>query len=403
MKITSVTPIVHAEFPNIVHVEVSTDAGVIGLGESYYFGATVAQFINEFAGPAIIGKNPLEREDISRSLTTYVGYNGSGAETRARSAIDIALWDIAGKVAGKPIYELLGASAPRPLRVYNTCAGNQYMRRSNQGSKSWGLDSSSTDLEDLKAFMTDAGALAAELLSEGITAMKIWPFDLYAERNWGSDISDADLKTGMRVIESIRTAVGAEMDVMVELHALWSPEAARKIMIALKDFNIFWVEDPLHPDLLEELSVLRGAGMPPIAHGETIASRKRVQSLVEKNLIDVLTLDLSWCGGLTEGLHFAELARKNGVRIAPHDCTGPVGLTIGAHLSTADENALIQETVRSAYRTWYPHLVNGLPGISAGKLSLDRTPGLGLELKDDFRSEALGQNSAAELARGARF
>ena len=103
MKIKSVTPFVHPDFPNLVHVEILTDDGLIGLGESYYFGQTVAQFIREFVAPTLIGKDPLNREEISRSLTTYIGYNGSGAETRARSAVDIALWDIAGKAAGQPI------------------------------------------------------------------------------------------------------------------------------------------------------------------------------------------------------------------------------------------------------------------------------------------------------------
>ena len=387
MKISSVKPFVHPDFPNLVYVEVATDEGIVGLGESYYFGSTVAHFINEFAGPAILGKDPLDRESISKTLTTYVGYNSSGVETRARSAIDIALWDIAGKIANKPIYKLIGGDSPRPLRIYNTCAGKEYMRKSNQGSKSWGLDNESNTYEDLRAFMSDAGSLAKELLSEGVTAMKIWPFDLFSEKNWGSEISAADLKSGLAPIEKIRDAVGSRMDIMVELHALWSPKAAKEIMTALKEYEIYWVEDPIYPDNLDELESLRGEGMPPIAHGETIASRKRVETLVKRNLIDVLTLDLSWCGGLTEGIHFAELARANGVKIAPHDCTGPVGLTIGAHLSTADENALIQETVRAAYRTWYPHLVDGLPEINGGTLALSESAGLGLRLREDFRED----------------
>jgi L-alanine-DL-glutamate epimerase-like enolase superfamily enzyme len=235
--------------------------------------------------------------------------------------------------------------------------------------------------------MSNAGTLAQELLSEGVTAMKIWPFDLFAEKNWGSEISAADLKAGLLPIQSIREAVGDRMDIMVELHALWSPKAAKEIMSALRDFGIFWVEDPIYPDNLDELELLRGSGMPKIAHGETIASRKRVETLVKRNLIDVLTLDLSWCGGLTEGLHFAELAKENGVRIAPHDCTGPVGLTIGAHLSTADENALIQETVRAAYRTWYPHLVEDIPQISGGTLIVGDDAGLGVKMREDFRKD----------------
>jgi len=392
MKISKVRTYVHDDFPNVFHVEIETDEGITGLGESYYFASSIAHFTQEFAAPQILGKNPLDREELSKSLTTYVGYNGSGVETRTRSAIDVALWDIESKSKNLPLYKLLGGSSPRKLRVYNTCAGKEYMRRSNQSSKSWGLDNNSSDLEDLKAFMSDAGNLARELLSEGITAMKIWPFDIYAEKNWGHEISDEDLDAGLEPLRKIRSAVGKDMDIMVELHALWSPKAARKIMEALKEFEVFWVEDPIYPDLLDELSLLRGNALPRIAHGETISSEHRVKVLVEKKFIDFLTLDLSWCGGITTGLRMAKSARDNGVHIAPHDCTGPVGLLAGAHLSTADSNAAIQETVRSAFRTWYPHLVDGLPTINDGSLEVTDRPGHGLSLREDFKN-SVGMNS----------
>ena len=388
MKISKVRTYVHDDFPNVFHVEIETDEGITGLGESYYFASSIAHFTQEFAAPQILGKNPLDREELSKSLTTYVGYNGSGVETRTRSAIDVALWDIESKSKKIPLYKLLGGVSPRKLRVYNTCAGKEYMRRSNQSSKSWGLDNNSSDLEDLKAFMSDAGSLARELLSEGITAMKIWPFDIYAEKNWGQEISDEDLIVGLEPLRKIRSAVGKDMDIMVELHALWSPKAARKIMEALKEFDVFWVEDPIYPDLLDDLSLLRGDALPRIAHGETISSEHRVKVLAEKKLIDFLTLDLSWCGGITTGVRMAKTARDNGVHIAPHDCTGPVGLLAGAHLSTADSNAAIQETVRSAFRTWYPHLVDGLPTINDGSLVVADTPGHGLSLREDFKNSA---------------
>ena len=386
MRIAKVQTFVHDDFPNLFHVEITTDTGLVGLGESYYFGSTIAQFVESFAGPAIIGLNPLDTEDISRRLTTYVGHNSSGAETRARSAIDIALWDIASKHENMPMYRLFGGESSRKLRIYNTCAGRMYMRKSNQGSSSWGLDDKSVQYEDLKAFMSDAGALAVDLLSEGITAMKIWPFDVYAEKNWGEEISDSDLHQGVEVIRKIRNAVGNRMDIMVELHALWNVSSAIKIFNAISEFDIFWVEDPLHPDLVDELSLLRRPGFPKIAHGETVASLSRVQALTRKNLVDYLTLDIGWCGGITQALKFAALARENNIAIAPHDCTGPVGLLVGAHLSTADSNAAIQETVRASFRTWYPHLVSGLPQIDGEHLRVNDTPGHGLSLTSEFKS-----------------
>jgi L-alanine-DL-glutamate epimerase-like enolase superfamily enzyme len=388
MKIEKVQTFVHDDFPNIFHVEITTDTGLVGLGESYYFGSTLATFANEYVGPTIIGRNPLEIEEISKSLTTYVGHNGSGVETRVRAAVDIALWDIAAKDKALPLYRLLGGKSPKKLRIYNTCAGRMYMRKSNQGSSSWGLENNSSQYEDLKAFMNNSGALAVDLLSEGITAMKIWPFDVYAEKNWGEEISDSDLESGVEVLRNIRRTVGNRIDIMLELHALWNTSSAIKIFEAISDLNIFWVEDPLHPDLVDELSQLRKPGFPKIAHGETVASLHRVQTLTSKNLIDYLTLDIGWCGGITQALKFADLARQNEIEIAPHDCTGPVGLTVGAHLSTADSNAVIQETVRSSYRTWYPHLAKGLPRIEGSTIQVNESPGHGLELTSEFKNSA---------------
>ena len=119
MKIQKVETLVHEDFPNLIHVEITTDSGITGLGESYYFGATVAHFIQSFAGPSIIGLDPLNREEISRRLTTYVGHNSSGIEVRAKSAIDIALWDIAAKSENKPLYQFLGGKEKRKLRTNN--------------------------------------------------------------------------------------------------------------------------------------------------------------------------------------------------------------------------------------------------------------------------------------------
>jgi len=97
-----------------------------------------------------------------------------------------------------------------------------------------------------------------------------------------------------------------------------------------------------------------------------------------------LTLDLGWCGGFTQGLKMVEKTKQTGIQIAPHDCTGPIGLIAGLHLSLASENALIQETVRASLRTWYPHVVTDLPIISGNKISLSQQVGLGVSLKKEF-------------------
>ena len=387
MKITTVESFTHPDFPNLIHVKVGTDAGIYGIGESYYFGKTVATFVDEFIAPSLIGLDPTNIEAISRKLTTYTGALSSGVEMRAKSAVDIALWDIAGKVANKPIYQLLGGQA-RALPIYNTCAGRGYMRKSDQDSSAWGISDANDQYEDLHAFLTDAGALAKSLLAEGIGGMKIWPFDIYAEKNDGKDISDEDLKKGLIPLQKVRDAVGEKMQLMLELHALWSPVAAKKIFEATKDLNLTWIEDPIYPDLLDDYASLRSKGYAPIAHGETISSLTRVEALLKNDYIDVLTLDLGWCGGFTQGIKFAQTAKKYGKSIAPHDCTGPIGLIAGTHLSTAYQNAMVQETVRASLRTWYPKIVTNLPTITNGAIQLDQGVGLGTDLTPYFTSSS---------------
>jgi L-alanine-DL-glutamate epimerase-like enolase superfamily enzyme len=387
MKITSVESFVHPDFPNIIYVKIGTDAGVYGIGESYYFGRTVATFVEEFVAPTLIGLDPANIESISRKLTTYIGALSSGVEVRAKSAVDIALWDIKGKLAKKPIYELLGGQSKK-LPIYNTCAGRGYMRKSDQDSSAWGISDKNDQYEDLQAFLNDAGALAKELLAEGIGGMKIWPFDIYAEKNDGADISDEDLKAGLIPLQKVRDSVGEKISLMLELHALWSPKAAKKIFEATKDLNLTWIEDPIYPDLLDDFAVLRNKGFAPIAHGETVASMTRVEALLKNDYIDVLTLDLGWCGGFTQGIKFSEATKKYGKSIAPHDCSGPVGLIAGAQLSTAYDNALVQETSRASLRTWYPMIVTNLPTISDGKIAVGPEPGLGTDLTSAFTSTA---------------
>ena len=387
MKITSVESFVHPDFPNIIYVKIGTDAGVYGIGESYYFGRTVATFVDEFVAPTLIGLDPANIENISRKLTTYVGALSSGVEMRAKSAVDIALWDIKGKVEGKPIYQLLGGQS-KALSIYNTCAGRGYMRKSDQDSSAWGISDKNDQYEDLQAFLTDAGSLAKELLAEGIGGMKIWPFDTYAEKNDGKDISDEDLKKGLIPLQKVRDAVGEKMQLMLELHALWSPLAAKKIFEATKDLKLTWIEDPIYPDLLDDYALLRNKGYAPIAHGETVTSMVRVEALLKNDYIDVLTLDLGWCGGFTQGIKFTQATKKYGKSIAPHDCSGPIGLIAGAHLSTAYENALVQETSRASLRTWYPMIVTTLPTIADGKISLSQEAGLGTDLTSTFTSAA---------------
>ena len=179
----------------------------------------------------------------------------SGAEMRAASAIDIALWDLCGQAAGQPLHRVLGGACRDSIRTYNTCAGYRYIRdESGQAVMNWGLRTAEAEgpYEDLDAFLNRADELARDLLAQGITGMKIWPFDPYAETSLGHDIRTADLDRALEPFRKIRAAVGPAIDVMVELHALWDVPAACRIASALDEFEPAWIEDPVR--VLESLT-----------------------------------------------------------------------------------------------------------------------------------------------------
>src|SRR3954468_3131026 len=384
MKIRAIETIRIAERPNLLWVEVHTDQGVTGLGETFYLSRTVEEYLHEYVAPRVIGRDPLQIDLLSADLVGYLGFRSSGVEVRGNSAFDIALWDIFGKATAQPVAQLLGGFSRRSIRTYNTCAGTEYIKDAKgQTTANYGLGAKQ-DYDDLNGFLHRAGELAEELLAEGITAMKIWPFDHAAEKTRGQDISPADLKAALEPFEKIRNAVGDRMDIMVEFHSMWQLLPAIKIAKALAPFATYWHEDPIRMDSLGDLKRYEAASPAPICASETLGSRWAFRDLLETGAAGIVMLDISWCGGLSEARKIAAMAEAWRLPVAPHDCTGPVVLAASTHLSLNAPNALVQESVRAFYRTWYRDLVTALPEVKDGFITVPPGPGLGLELAPDI-------------------
>jgi len=385
MKITQVETLRLGEFPNIIWVRLYADEGLVGLGETFMGAAAVEAYLHEWVAPKLLGQDPLAIESRNRDITGYLGWRGSGVETRGNSAVDIALWDIFGKAANMPIHTALGGKSRDSIRIYNTCAGYQYVRSAtNQTTANWGLGKKQGPYEDLEGFLNNAGELAQSLLSEGITAMKIWPFDIAAEKSHGQYISNADLDTALEPFKKIRDAVGNQMDIMVEFHSLWRLPMAQKIARALKPFNTFWHEDAIRMDSLDLLKQYAVDCEALICASETLSYRWGFKDYLQTGVAGVAMLDLSWCGGLSEARKIAAMADAWQLPVAPHDCTGPVVWAASTHLSLHAPNALVQESVRAFFTGWYKELVTELPVVENGMISLNNKPGLGLELLPDL-------------------
>jgi galactonate dehydratase len=361
-----------------------------GLGETFMGAEAVEAYLHEWAGPKAAWAKPAGHRGAQQvDIMGYLGWRGSGVETRGNSAIDIALWDIFGKAANMPVHTALGGASRDKIRIYNTCAGYQYIRSAAaQTSSNWGVGKGQGHYEDLQGFLHHADELAESLLSEGCTAMKIWPFDMAAEASDGQYISPGDLDKALEPFRKIRKAVGQHMDIMVEFHSLWRLPMAQKIARALKEFNTFWHEDAIRMDSLDLLKAYAKDCDALVCASETLAYKWGFKDYLQTGVAGIVMLDLSWCGGLSEARKIAAMADAWQLPVAPHDCTGPVVWAASTHLSLHAPNALIQESVRAFYTGWYRELVTELPQVNRGMISVNDKPGLGIELLPDLHKRA---------------
>jgi L-alanine-DL-glutamate epimerase-like enolase superfamily enzyme len=384
MKITAIETVRSTEFPNLIWVQVHTDEGLTGFGETFYGPAAVEGHIHGLIAPYLLGKDPRNVETHQAHLVGYIGYASASAEMRGRSAIDIALWDILGQAAGLPLCDLLGGRVRERIKVYNTCAGYSYVQtEATQGTYNFGLDAKKGQYEDLDAFLHRADELAHSLLEMGIDAMKIWPLDYAAEASHGYWISDFDLRKGLEPFDKIRRAVGERMEVAYELHSLWSRPQAIRIAQALEPYRPMWVEDPVFMEHMHSIGEVARATRSPIAVGETRGGRADFRHLIEMNALSMVIMDVTWCGGVSEARKIAAMAEAFQTPVAFHDCTGPVALTVSTHLALHTRNCWVQEIVRAFYYGWYHRFVTELPPIERGTITVPRRPGIGTALQPD--------------------
>ncbi len=383
MKITALETIQLREYPNLLWVQLHTDAGIVGLGESFRGADAVAGQLHGLVAPYLLGKDPLHIERHSHALlNTMLGFASTGAEIRAASAVDIALWDIFGQATGQPIHQLLGGLSHDKIRVYNTCAGNTYNNRHaiKREIDPDGNERPSGRYDDQVAFVATPAELAISLLEEGYPAMKIWPFDVFAGRSNGAYISPADLRKGLEPFEKIRAAVGDKIDIMCEFHSMWNLPVAKQIARALEPLKPYWSEDPIKMNNIPALKEYGASTTIPVCASETMGPRSAFRDLLEAQATSVVMLDLGWCGGLSEARKIAAMAEAYQRPIAPHDCTGPVVLVASLHLSLHAPNTLFQEVVRAFLAGYYRELVTELPVVTQGYAAPMTGAGLGTKL-----------------------
>jgi L-alanine-DL-glutamate epimerase-like enolase superfamily enzyme len=373
-----------ASQPQLVWVEVTDDEGRVGLGETYYNPGAVEAVIHEMAAPLLLGRPASAIEATWQTLFACANFSGfAGAELRAFSALDIALWDLLGQRTGLSIGTLLGGRVRDRIRVYTTCVD-------------------AGDHADQEAFLTRPGELAEELLAEGVSGMKVWPWDRFAPQieadvatgpaGWsamgpvGHDLTPAQLAEGLDVVRAIRDRVGDRIDVMIEGHARWDLNAALRICRSLEPYEVAWVEDIVQPDSPADLARLVRETRVPQAVSERLMSRHPFRQVLEAGAAHVAMVDVVWTGGLTEARKIADLADVYHLPLAPHDCTGPIALAASLQLAAHATNAKVMETVRGFVRGWYRDVVTDPIEVLDGWAAIPDRPGLGTRLAADLRA-----------------
>ncbi len=393
-KIAAIETIIPADImPNLLLVRVTTDDGLVGCGETYYTPHAIAALIHDWMAQRLLGADALAIESHWRFLyERATAFGQPGAELRALSAIDVALWDILGQAAGMPVYRLLGGPVRQRIPIYNTCGGPGYgavKKADTAGPRHLGWPGHGDEgqpgpLEDNWASFNAAGDLAAELVAEGIPAMKLWPFDRFAHASGGLRISWQDVEAGMPPLREIRDRVGMDIEIVIEGHAFFQLPAALRIADALREIKPLWLEDVLRVDNIATLADFRRQSRMPIAASEMLLARRDFLELLQAGAADYVMVDPTWSGGISETIRVIRLAEGYNIPVTIHDCTGPITLFAGLHLAAAASNVAFQETVRAHIRTFYDRLVDVGPTIAGGFADLPSGVGLGLRLHDDL-------------------
>jgi len=376
--------------PGLLLLRIHTDAGTVGHGETYYAPQAVAALIHDWMARRLIGQDALAIESHWRFLyERCANFGVRGAELRAISAIDLALWDLLGQACGQPIYRLLGGPVRSRVPVYNSL-GNPAYGRNPEGRQGWpgyGTIGEPGPLQDSYKLFHAPEELVEELLSEGYTAFKTWLFDRTAHEQGGMRISLAELETTLQPLVRIRERFGNQIEFMVDGHGFFMLPAALRIADALRPLQPLWLEDILKMDNLATLGDFRRQSRMPISASEMLLSRADYAQVLADQAVDYVMIDPTWVGGISETVRLAHLAQAYNVPVTMHDCTGPLTLFAGLHVNAAVPGCCFQETVRAHIRTFYHELIDSPVVIANGEADLPRGPGLGTRLNPELFRE----------------
>jgi L-alanine-DL-glutamate epimerase-like enolase superfamily enzyme len=344
-------------------VEVETDDGIVGIGEAGTGGGSTRHVIERQLRPLLLGEDPLLIEGLWQKIFARTRQFGRrGIVMNALGGIDIALWDIAGKVARLPVYRLLGACRDR-VEAY--ASGGFY-----QPGKS---------VEDL-------AAEAEGYRARGFRGMKMKigrnPSTQTPLRHLaaGAELCEVEPEEDIARVAAVRRALGPKAKLMVDVNCAWSPAMAIEMGRALEPYNLYWIEEPVATDDIDGSARVAGALATPIAGYETEIGLYGFRELISRGAVDIVQPDLAWSGGFSECRRIAALAQAHHRMVAPHAFAGAVLLAASLHFAAATPNALLLEFDQNPNGLREELLKEPLGIDAQGMIALPQRPGLGIEL-----------------------
>lgn len=373
MKITQLTTYLVA--PRWLFLRIDTDEGISGWGEPIVEGRaeTVRAAVAEI-GDLLIGEDPSRIEDHWQRLTKGGFYRGGPILSSAVAGIDQALWDIAGKALGVPVYRLLGGPVRDRVRMYSWIGGDE-----------------PDEVADLAREQVEAGFTAVKMNGAGRMA----PIDTPARAH---EVVDR--------VAAVREAIGPDRDVVVDFHGRMSTAMSRRLLPLLEPLSPLFVEEPVLPEFARDLGRLATGTTVPLATGERLYSRWDFRDVLPTG-IAVAQPDVSHAGGISEVRRIAAMAETYDVTVAPHCPLGPIALAASLQIAFAVPNFLIQEQSVGIHYNVDNDLLDYLLDPSPlrfvdGYAALPTAPGLGITIDEQAveRAAATGHRWRNPIWRG---
>lgn len=363
MKITDIRTAEITGHGYSTYVRIYTDAGLIGNGECIHGTDGCPQIIHSFKD-VLVGENPLNVDALFEKMRRSQLFNGgmAGATVTAMTGIEIALWDLAGKALGVPIYQLLGGQFRDRVRLYcDSHAGKDfspaaYAQRAKE-VVALGFDALKFDVDERHAgFRTDA---------------------------WNWHASPREVAWMTERVAAVREAVGPGIDLAIDMHGRYDIASGIAVARAMAPFELLWLEEPVPPENIAAMREVKRCSPVPLCAGENLYLRWGFRDLLEQQAVDYIMPDIPKCGGLSECRKIANMAEVYYVPLAPHNVCGPLGTMASAHVCASIPNFLIMEWHWIDYAGWDELTIQDQPIIQAGHVVLTDKPGIGVEVNDE--------------------